>query len=139
MVVDHRRVAALVVEQAPERVAHDVVEVDPQEVRMRRLARRDAIALGQRALGQPAQRPAVVVDHQRDRQVGLRHLRAHVGQRVPLTHERALPQVDVAHALERQALERAVGADELLDVVVGRVDQQLGRRGVLGQAGRPPA
>ena len=41
------------------------------------------------------------------------------------------------HAHQGQPLERAIGADEVLDEAVGRRHQQLGRRGVLGDAGRP--
>jgi hypothetical protein len=48
-------------------------------------------------------------------------------------HERGLPEVDVADALQREALERAVGADEVLDERVGGAHEQLGRRGVLRQ------
>ena len=44
-----------------------------------------------------------------------------------------LPEVDVADALEREALERAVGAHEVLDELLGRVHQQLGGRGELGE------
>jgi hypothetical protein len=46
---------------------------------------------------------------------------------------RGLPQVDVAHPLQREALERPVGADEVLDELVGGVHQQLGGGGVLGE------
>jgi hypothetical protein len=47
--------------------------------------------------------------------------------------ERRLPEVDVGDAQQRQPLQSAVGADEVLDELVGRRHQQLGRRGVLGQ------
>ena len=39
----------------------------------------------------------------------------------------------VVHALQRQALERAVGADEVLDEVVRRRHEQVGGGGVLGE------
>ena len=42
-------------------------------------------------------------------------------------------QLDLARARERQALERAVGADEVLDEVVGGAHEQLRRGRVLGQ------
>jgi hypothetical protein len=42
-------------------------------------------------------------------------------------HERGLPQVDVADALQREALERAVGADEVLDErSAGRMSSSAG-------------
>jgi hypothetical protein len=46
---------------------------------------------------------------------------------------RRRPQVDVAHAAQREALERAVGAHEVLHERVGGMHEQLGRRRVLGE------
>ena len=51
----------------------------------------------------------------------------------PGAHGGGLPEVDVAHALEREPLERAVGAHEVLDERLGGVHQQLGGRRELGE------
>ena len=88
---------------------------------------------GERALREPAERTPVLVDQQRELEVAVAHLRADRLDALADAHQRRLPEVDVAHALERQALERAVGADEVLDERVRRVHQELGRRRELRQ------
>ena len=94
----------------------------------------DALVPLQVALAQPADRPVVVVDQQRElREVGVLHGRPQLADVVARLRRRDLPQVDVAHPLQREALERAVGAHELLDELVGRVGEHLRRRGVLGE------
>ena len=69
------------------------------------------------------------------------HLRQGVADVGPQRHPIAVhrgsvrgDQVEVGQGAERETLERAVGADELGDEVVGRAGEDLGRRGVLGQA-----
>ena len=91
------------------------------------------------ALAEPAERLAVGVHQQRVGQVGVGDLGARLGHRLAHAHERRLPQVDVAHALERQALERAVGAHEVLHEPAVGVHQQLGRAARTGRACRPSA
>ena len=85
-----------------------------------------------RSDSQPFGRP-VVVDDERDLQVGVGQLGLDLGDRLADPHDRRLPEVDVAHPLQREPLERAVGADEVLHERRRRVHQQLGRRGVLGE------
>ena len=129
--VDHRCVLGLVLEQVGQGVAEDVVELH-HRLGGRAQVTLDAFA-AQGALAEPAERLAVAVHEQRDVEVGVGDLRARL--RTVLAHAdgRGLPQVDVAHALERQPLERAVGAHEVLHEVVGRVREQLGRGRVLGE------
>jgi hypothetical protein len=59
----------------------------------------------QPALGQPAARAAAVVDDQEVRQVGVGELGPGRGGRLADADGGGLPQVDVAHALEREPLE----------------------------------
>ena len=59
--------------------------------------------------------------------------RARLRGRLADAHERRLPQVDVAHAQQREPLQRPVGPDEVLDELVRRGHQQLLRRRVLGE------
>ena len=61
------------------------------------------------------------------------HLRPRLLHRLAHPDHRRLPEVDVAHALQRQPLEAAVGAHEVLHELVLGVGEQLGGRGVLGQ------
>ena len=53
--------------------------------------------------------------------------------RLPDEGERRLPEVDVGDPHQRQPLQRPVGADEVLDEVVGGRHQELGRGRVLRQ------
>ncbi len=48
--------------------------------------------------------------------------------------QRRVPEVDVPHPHQSEPLQRPVGADEVLDEVVRRGHQELGRSRVLGQA-----
>ena len=70
---------------------------------------------------------------QRVRDLGALELRADLGGRLADVGERRLPEVDVGDAQEREALERPVGADEVLDEAVRRRHQELGRGRVLGE------
>ena len=95
-------------------------------------SRRHLLA-GEVALGEPAERAAIAVDEQGVGDLGARsQLRPHLGGRLADVGERRLPEVDVGDPHQRQALQRPVGADEVLDELVGGVHQQLGRGRVLG-------
>ena len=88
---------------------------------------------GEVALGEPAERPALAVDQQRVGDLGVgSQLRPHLGGRLADVGERRLPEVDVGDPHQRQPLQRPVGADEVLDELVGGRHQQLGRGRVLG-------
>ncbi len=89
-------------------------------------ARCGTVSLAQVALGEPAERAALGVDEQRVGDLGALELRPDLGGRLADEGERRLPEVDVGDAHQRQPLERAVGADEVLDEVVGGVHQELG-------------
>ena len=132
LVVDHRRVLRLALEQVGERVAHDVVAVEQRPERRVGSARHRLG--GEVALGEPAERAALAVDQQRvgDLDVGRGQLRPHLGGRLADVGQRRLPEVDVGDPHQRQPLQRPVGADEVLDELVGGVHQQLGRGRVLG-------
>ena len=81
------------------------------------------------------------VGHRRVLDVRAHHLAERVAQGVVEAEHRLGPvgevgrreQVDVAHPLQGQDLERPVLADEVLDERVRRVHQQLGGRRVLGE------
>ena len=129
--VDDRPVLDLVGQQVAQRVAQDVVELDDRLGRRRELGAHALLA--QPALGEPPERPPVAVDHERVRHLGGRRAGARLGHRLALADERRRPQVDVAHALEREPLERAVGAHEVLHERVRGAHQQLRGRRVLGE------
>ena len=131
LLVHHRPVLGVRLEQVRERVAQDVVDLD-QRLR-HRVGHGGHRLLGQVALGHPSQRPALVVHHERVRQVRLGDPRAHGRRRLAHVCERRLPEVDVSHADQRQALQRTVRAHEVLDEVVRGAHQQLRRRRVLCQ------
>ena len=90
-------------QQVAERVAQGLVAAH----------RADRVAL---AAALPRHRPAALVADEREGQAVVDR-----------------PQVDLARAREGQALERAVGAHEVLDEVVGGVHEQLHGGRVLGQ------
>ena len=127
--IDDRSVHRLAGEQVRQGVAQDVVELDDR-IGGRAQLGTDALPC-QPALAQPAERPLVGVDEQRDVQIGVGDARPHLGRLLAGAACRDRPQIDVAHPLQGEALERAVGADEVLDECVGRRRQQLGRRRVL--------
>ena len=88
-----------------------------------------------RSESQP-ERAALVVDDQRVRKVGSGDRRPRRRGRLANPDERRLPEVDVSHAQKGQALQRPIGADEVLDEVVRGAHQQLG--GVAYWASMPP-
>ena len=130
--VDHRRVLGLALKQVGERVAHDVVAVEQRPERRVGRARHDVGA--EVALGEPAERAALAVDQQwvGDLDVGRGELRLHLGGRLAYVGQGRLPEVDVGDPHQRQPLQGPVGADEVLDELIGRVHQDLGRGRVLG-------
>ena len=113
-VVDHRPVLRLVLEQVGERVAQHVVLVDERRRGGAQLvaARARRPARARRASRAAARRRRPAAGRARPSSASLRRASRH---RVARAHERRPPQVDVAHALQREALERPVGADEVLD------------------------
>ena len=84
-------------------------------------------------LGEPAQRLSIGVDEERVRHLGAFELRSHLGRRLADERKRRLPEVHVGDAHEGEPLQRAVGADEVLDERVGRRHEKLGRGRVLGE------
>ena len=85
------------------------------------------------ALGEPARAGgARSSTQQRVGDFGALELGPHLGGRLADVGERRLPEVDVGDPHQRQPLQRPVGADEVLDELVGGRHQQLGRGRVLG-------
>ena len=107
LVVDHRPELDRAAQQVAQRVAQGLVAAHHPH----------RVALG---AALPRDRAAVLVAHEREGQAVVDR-----------------PQVDVAHARQRQALERAVGADEVLDELVGRVGMSSSA-GVPYWASTPP-
>ena len=133
---DRRRTAPPCWSRSDERVAQDVVELEDGSgarvgARRRRARLRGRARRASRAGGRSASTSSGVRDL---RSV---ELRPHLGRRLADAHERRLPEVDVAHALQRQPLERPVGADEVLDERVGRVPSAA-RPAVAYWASLPP-
>ena len=85
-----------------------------------------------RWVSQPSGR-SLVVDQQRvgDLDVGVVEFRPHLGGRLAGPRVRRPPEVDVADPHQREPLQRPVGADEVLDELVRRGHQDLGRGRVL--------
>ncbi len=137
-VVDHRRRTSTRGPAGRERVAQDVVALD-HGLGVDAPLVAHGVA-GQRALGQPAQRRAALVHQQRRGHVRGLDLPPCLGDRLtrparwpPATGRRRRTRC------EREPLERAVGAHEVLDERVGGRSQQLGRRARTGRGGRPSA
>ena len=128
--VDDRRVPGLLGEQVAERVAQDVVDVDDRlgaasAARPGR-ARRSARARDSQPCGRPWSSTSSGMS------MSASAIRARTSETSsPALTSGAFHRSTSRDALQRQALERAVGADEVLDELVGRAHQQLGGRGVL--------
>jgi hypothetical protein len=129
--VDDGRVTGLGLKHVGERVAHHVREIEHRVRRAVGLGRDDVRR--EVRIGQPANRPALGVDQQGVRDLRVRQLDSHLGCRLAYVGKRRLPEVDVRNPHQREALERAIGSDEVLHEVVGRRHEQLGGRRVLGQ------
>ena len=93
-----------------------------------------------RSESQP-ERPVLGVDQQRvgDFDVGRVELRPHLGGRLPGPRQRRPPEVDVGDPHQRQPLQRPVGADEVLDELVGGRPSGSRPGSRTGRPGRPRA
>ena len=136
--VDHRRVLRLGLQQVREGVAHDVVALDDRLGAACRGVSGTCSRARSESESQPSGRRSESTT-QRVRHLRPLELRAHLGRRLADVGQRRLPEVDVGDAQQREALQRPVGADEVLDEVVGGRHQELGRGRVLGDAARPRA